>query len=138
MKWTIFDGVARLGKVKAASMQTKQVEEYGVKAQSDIATMINKLYHELDMYREQLAELETARQYAEEYLRARDKEFHEDMTNSTQVIDARLALAQVRTERLQAMYNYDLTLARLLEYSGIPGDFPAYSKRNGVKSETYQ
>jgi len=138
LKWTIFDGVARLGKVKAASMQTKQVEEYGVKAQSDIATMINKLYHELDMYREQLAELETARQYAEEYLRARDKEFHEDMTNSTQVIDARLALAQVRTERLQAMYNYDLTLARLLEYSGIPGDFPAYSKRNGVKSETYQ
>ena len=60
------------------------------------------------------------------------------MTNSTQVIDAKLALAQVRTERLQAMYNFDLTLARLLEYAGIPEDFPAYSKRNGVQSENYQ
>ena len=136
LKWTIFDGVARLGKVKAASMQTKQVEEFGIKARGDVATMINKLYHELNMYREQLTELEMARQYAEEYLRAREKEFHEDMTNSSQVIDAKLALAQVMTERLQAMYNYDLTLARLLEYSGVPGDFPSYSKRTCTKSES--
>jgi len=138
LKWTIFDGVSRIGKVKAASMQTKQVEEYGIKARTDVATMVNKLYNELNMYREQLAELETARNYAEEYLRAREKEFHEEMTNSTQVVDARLALAQVRTERLQAMYNYDITLVRLLEYSGIPGDFPSYARRQGVKTESYQ
>lgn len=138
LKWTIFDGVSRFGKVKAASMQTKQVEEYGIKAQDDVAMMVDKLYHELNMYREQLTELETARQFSEELLRARDKEFHEEMTNSTQVIDARLALAQVKIERLQAMYNYDLTLVRLLEYSGIPEDFLSYSKRNGVKSENYQ
>ncbi len=133
LKWTIFDGVSRIGKVKAASMQTKQVEEFGLKAQADISTNINKLYNELNMYREQLAELETAATYAEEYLRSREKEFSEETGNSTQVIDARLALAQVRTERLQAMYNYDLTLARLLEYSGIAGDFPSYAKRNSVK-----
>lgn len=133
LKWTIFDGVSRIGKVKAASMQTKQVEEFGMKAQADISTNINKLYNELNMYREQLTELETASRYAEEYLRSREKEFSEEMGNSTQVIDARLALAQVRTERLQAMYNYDLTLARLLEYSGIAGDFPSYAKRNSVK-----
>jgi len=133
LKWTIFDGVSRIGKVKAASMQTKQVEEYGMKAQADISTTINKLYNELNMYREQLTELETASRYAEEYLRSREKEFNEEVSNSTQVIDARLALAQVRTERLQAMYNYDLTLARLLEYSGIAGDFPSYAKRNSVK-----
>ncbi|MEI7664300.1 MAG: TolC family protein, partial [Bacteroidota bacterium] len=100
LKWTLFDGVSRFAKVKAASMQTKEAEEYGLKAQTDVATMINKLYHELSMYHEQLLELETARQFAEEYLRARETEFHQEMTNSTQVIDARLALAQVRTERL--------------------------------------
>ncbi|MEI8005034.1 MAG: TolC family protein [Bacteroidota bacterium] len=133
LKWTIFDGVSRIGKVKAASMQTKQVEEFGMKAQADISTNINKLYNELNMHREQLTELETAARYAEEYLRSREKEFIEETGNSTQVIDARLALAQVRTERLQAMYNYDLTLARLLEYSGIAGNFPSYAKRNSVK-----
>jgi outer membrane protein TolC len=133
LKWTLFDGVSRIGKVKAASMQTRQVAEYEMKAREDIATAINRSYNELNMYREQLTELETASRYAEEYLRSREKEFDEEFSNSTQVIDARLALAQVRTERLQAMYNYDLTLARLLEYSGIAGNFPSYAQRNSVK-----
>ena len=135
LKWTIFDGVSRYGKIKAAALQTRQVEEYRLKAGSDVSTAVNKLYHELIMYREQLSELETAKQFAEEYLRATEKEFHQDMTNSTQVIDARLALAQVRTERLQVMYNYDLTLVHLHEYSGVPGDFPSYAKRNGARSD---
>ena len=138
LKWTLFDGASRLAKTKAASLQTKQVEEYGMKAETDIATMIDKLYHELIMYRDQLTELETARDYAEEYLHARETEFHQEMTNSTQVIDARLALAQVKTERLQAMYNFDLSLARLLEYSGIPADFTAYATNPKIKTERYQ
>jgi len=137
LKWTLFDGVTRFAKVKAASIQTKEAEEFGQKAQSDITTMINKLYHELTMYHEQLVALGTAMQYAEEYLRASEAEFHQDMTNSTQVIDARLALAQVKTERLQAMYNYDTTLAKLLEYAGVPGDFSSYSTRANVKYEHY-
>ena len=138
LKWTIFDGVSRFAKVKSASLKTKEAEEYRLKAQADVCTMINKLYHELAMYRDELAELETARTYAEEYLRASEIEFHQEMTNSTQVIDASLALAQIRTERLQSMYNYDVTLAKLLEFSGIPGDFSSYATRAGVKTESYQ
>ena len=64
-------------------------------------------------------------------------EFHQEMTNSTQVIDARLALAKIKTERLQAMYSYDVTLAKLLEFSGISADFSAYSKREETKTESY-
>ncbi|HNX87083.1 MAG TPA: TolC family protein [Bacteroidales bacterium] len=137
LKWTIFDGVSRFAKVKAATLRTREVEEAGLKASSDIATMINKLYNELLMYRDQLQELTTARQFAEEYLRAREMEFHQEMTNSTQVIDARLALAKIKTERLQAMYSYDVTLAKLLEFSGISADFSAYSKREETKTESY-
>ena len=138
LKWTIFDGVSRFAKVKAASLKTREAEEYGLKAQTDVATMINKLYHELTMYHDQLVELSTARQYAEEYLRASEVGFHQEMTNSTQVIDASLALAQIKTERLQAMYNYDVTLARLLEFAGVPADFTAYSTRTGAKTESYK
>ncbi len=138
LKWTLFDGVARFAKVKAASLKTREAEEYGLKAQSDVASMVNKLYHELTMYHDQLTELATARQYAEEYLRASEVSFRQEMTNSTQVIDASLALAQIRTERLQAMFNYDVTLARLLEYSGVSADFSSYSNRNNAKSEHYQ
>jgi outer membrane protein TolC len=137
LKWTLFDGVSRFAKIKAASIQTREAEEFGLKAETDIASMINKFYRELAMYRDQLSELSTANTYAEEYLRVSEVEFRQEISSSTKVIDARLALAQVKTERLQAMYNYDVTLAKLLEYAGIPADFPAYATRPGVKTEQY-
>jgi outer membrane protein TolC len=138
LKWTLFDGASGYARVKAASLQTKQVEETGLKANDDIVSMIHKLYGDLSVWRDQLHELETARRYAEEYLRARETEFHQEISNSTQVIDARLALAQVKTERLQVIYNYDVTLARLLEYTGVSGDFPSYATRVDAKTENYR
>ncbi len=138
LRWTLFDGSTRYRKVKAAALKKEEVNEIGNKALSDVETMIEKLYHELNMYKEQLAELESANVFAEEYLRVREKAFHEEMSNSTEVVDARLALAQVKIERLQAMYGFDVTLARILQYAGIPNEFPAYQKRMGVKTEKYK
>ena len=138
LKWTLFDWTERVNNVKAASFQTKQVEEAQEKAKADVSTLVDKLYHELNMYHEQLVELESSQEYAEEYLVARDKEFHQDITNSTDVVDARLALAKVKIERLEVLYNYDLTLAKILEIAGVPQNFNAYFKRPGVKMECYQ
>ena len=137
-KWTLFDGASRDKKIKAASYKTDQVKEVEQKAQSDIATVIDKLYNELEMYREQLAELTTAKKYAEEYLRVREKAFHEEMTNATDVVDARLALSKVRIERLEAMYGFDKTLSLILQYAGIPEQFSSYQNKPGVITESYQ
>ena len=49
--------------------------------------------------------------------------FLEGMSSSTDLIDAELNLAGVRTERLQAAYNFDLLLAQLLEAAGISDEF---------------
>lgn len=138
LKWTLFDGASRYRKVKAASAKNDQVGEIQEKAEADISTMIYKLYNELSMYQEQLAALESSNAFAEEYLRVREKGFREEMTNGTEVVDARMALAQVRIERLQAIYQYDLTLAKLLQYAGIPEEFTNYKQRNNVKTEVYQ
>jgi len=137
-KWTLFDGASRDKKIKAASYKTDQVKEVQQKAQSDIATVIDKLYNELEMYREQLAELTTAKKYAEEYLRVREKAFHEEMTNATDVVDARLALSKVRIERLEAMYGFDKTLSQMLQYAGIPEQFSFYQNKPAVITESYQ
>jgi outer membrane protein TolC len=138
LKWTLFDGTARYHKVKSAAARTNQVIEIQEKAQTDVATMIYKLYNELNSYREQLAALGSAQVFAEEYLRVREKGFREEMSNATEVTDARMALAQVRTERLQAIYGYDLVLAKLLQYSGIPEEFNSYKTSNLARTEVYQ
>lgn len=137
-KWTLFDGASRDKKIKAASYKTDQVKEAEQKAQADVATVIEKLYKELQMNREQLVELTTAKKYAEEYLRVREKAFHEDMTNATEVVDARLALSKVRIERLEAMYGFDKTLAQILQYAGIPEEYASYQKKRGIITESYQ
>jgi outer membrane protein TolC len=138
LKWTLFDVTARYHKVKSAAARTNQVIEIQEKAQTDVATMIYKLYNELNSYREQLAALGSAQVFAEEYLRVREKGFREEMSNATEVTDARMALAQVRTERLQAIYGYDLVLAKLLQYSGIPEEFNSYKTSNLARTEVYQ
>lgn len=53
----------------------------------------------------------------------RKKAFNEGMATSTEVTDASLAVAKVRIEKLQAMYAYDVALARLLELAGMPEMF---------------
>ncbi|NVO18230.1 MAG: TolC family protein [Bacteroidetes bacterium] len=138
MKWTLFDGASRLRKLNASGFRVNQVEQLQMKSESDVSTLVYKLYQELNMYHEQLLQLETARDFADEYLRAREETFHSEMSNSTELMDAKLALAQVKIERLQAMYSYDLTLAKLLEAAGISGQFEVYQLRAGVKTEKYQ
>jgi outer membrane protein TolC len=138
LKWTIFDGASTFHKTKSAKFKYNQVLEIKEKSQSDIQTIIHKYYQELNMYKEQLDELEKANVFAEEYLRVSEKTFHEEMTNETSVVDAHLALAQVSIERLQAMYNYDVTLAKLFQFSGIPEDFSKCYNRSGIKTESYK
>jgi outer membrane protein TolC len=138
MKWTLFDGASRFQKVKAATLRTEQVREYQEKANSDVETIIEKLYQELNMNKELLADLETAKAYATEYLKMREKGFREEMTNSTEVVDARLALSKILIERLEAIYKYDVCLSKLLEYAGISEKFISYQTSSKAKTETYQ
>lgn len=93
---------------------------------------IEKYHQELYMAVEQLHELKTAAEFADEYYRVRLNAFSEGLASSTDVTDASLAVAKVRVEQLQAKYNYDLTLARLLELAGIPEYFNTYMN-SGVK-----
>lgn len=137
MKWTLFNGYQHHKKINAIRYKADQVTEATQKAQSDISTAIEKLYTELTMYREQLAALSTAKTFAEEYVKVKEKTFREQMTNATDVVDAQLALSAIRMERLQAMYGFDRTLAVLLQYAGLPLEYPAYLKRTNAIFESY-
>ena len=126
LSWKLFGGTSSRNKVKSARLVEAQVDEAHQKAARDIETGIEKYHQELKMALEQLEELETAWESANEYDRIRKQAFHEGMATSTEVVDASLALAKVRIERLQAIYRYDVALAKLLELAGIPQQFLGY------------
>ena len=129
LNWTLFDGAARDRKIKAARFQESQADDYFNKANADIKTAITKYYQEMNMYLEQLQMLESATEFTDEYFSARNKAFAEGMATSTQVADANLAVAKTKIEKLQAMYNYDVALSKLLYYAGISDQYAAYMNR---------
>lgn len=122
----IFDGLNREYKYSAAKSQVRQVQALNAKANSDIATLVEKIYNEMLAAGEQIESLDVALEFAREYLDAKETAFHQGMSPSSDVVDARLNLAKIRTERLQAAYTYDVLLAKLLEACGDSSSYNTY------------
>jgi hypothetical protein len=51
------------------------------------------------------------------------------------VVDARLNLSKVKIERLNALYEYDISLAVLLEVSGLSEEYDSYRKSSRQESD---
>ena len=135
--WSVFEGNARHRKLQSAQFKEDQVEQAGLKAKEDIKTVIRKLHQQLGMQVEQLEELDKTLEFAKTYVDSRDKAFHEGLSTSTELVDANLMLAKVKIDRLQAMYNYDVTLATLLQVCGKPEMFITYQSSNQVLLESF-
>jgi outer membrane protein TolC len=136
LNWSVFEGNARHRKLQAAQFKEDQVEEAGLKAEEDIKTVIRKLHQQLGMQVEQMEELDKTLEFAKTYVDSRDRAFHEGLSTSTELVDANLLLSKVRIDRLQAMYNYDVTLAALLQICGSPDLFLNYQSNARVITES--
>ena len=137
LNWSLFEGNARHRKLQSAQFKEDQVEQAGLKAEEDIKTLIKKMHQQLGMQVEQLEELDKTLEFAKTYVESRDKAFHEGLSTSTELVDANLLLAKVKIDRLQAMYNYDVTLATLLQVCGSPDLFLAYQSSNQAIIESF-
>lgn len=132
LNWSVFDGASRMRKTKAAKFRESQVDDYYAQTELDINMAIQKQYQDLHIQLEQLHDLDQAYEFANEYYRIREKAFSEGMATTTEVADANLALAKVKIDKLQAIYNYDVALSKLLFYSGLLSDFGSYQNSSEV------
>ena len=134
----IFDGLNREYKYSAAKQTVRRVEALQDKAGNDISVLVEKLYNQMENYRTQMASIEASLAFAEEYLKTKNAAFLEGMSSSTDLIDAELNLAKVKTERIEAAYRYDVSLAQLLEAAGISDEFTAYMRRQDARRITFE
>ena len=133
----IFDGLSREYKYSAAKNTVRRVEALQTKAEKDISILVESLYNNMINYRNQITSIESSIAFAEEYLRAKNAAYLEGMGTSTDLVDAELNLAKVRIERMQAAYNFDLYLAKLLEAAGMSNEFLNYSRSTNARQITY-
>ena len=124
VNFKLFDGLNREYKYSAAKQTVRRVEALQDKAGNDISVLVEKLYNQMENYRTQMASIEASLAFAEEYLKTKNAAFLEGMSSSTDLIDAELNLAKVKTERIEA--------------AGISDEFTAYMRRQDARRITFE
>ena len=131
--FNLFEGFSGYNRTMAARRQEMRVSHLEQAGRLAVGTLVETRYQEVMKALEQYEANETGRQSAEEYLRIRKSAFAEGYATSLDVVDAQLALSKVKTERLVAVYEFDVALAELLEASGRSERFEEYRNRSDVE-----
>jgi len=138
LRWTIFDGMSRSNHARSSKATVERVDYLEAKAHEDISTYIHKLYNDLQSNVDELEDLNSTYKFALEYKRVTEKAFSEGFSTSKDVVDAQLVLNKVKVGRLKIMNDYVLSLAKLLQYSGVPEMFLEYSHREDRERENFE
>ena len=132
--WNIFDGLNREKTIRQAKIASQALRLGKEKAITDLEVGIDKFYSQLQNALDNVKALDTTIEMSRELVRVRKKSFQEGMATSTEVVDAEVMLAKVKTAFLLAYYQYDVALINLLSVCGTPEQFHQY-KMEGKTEE---
>ena len=138
LQFTLFNGLNREYNFAAARSTARRIEELQHSANQDIKLLIESLYNKCIDYLQQVISLENAIEFAIKYRENVREAFAQNMASSTDVIDATLALSATQIEQLEAAYNFDITLAKLLEAAGESERFFDYMNSVNRKNIEYE
>lgn len=118
LRFSLLDRNDRVHSVRAARAQERQLEFLAESAGRDLRTLAGSHWRALEQSWDQFRLLESAAALAEENLRLRRKAFSEGLATSLEVVDARMQVTAVATERLSAAYQFVCSLSSWMETSG--------------------
>lgn len=124
--WNIFDGLNREKNVHQAKLVAQTLAIGKEKAVSDLEVAVDQCYTDMLNALDNVKALNTTLEMSNELVSIRVKSFREGMATSSDVVDAEVFLAKVKTAFLMAYYQYDVALANLLSLCGTPEMFHQY------------
>ena len=130
----IFEGFSVANKLRAATSRKAQVVHMEAQVRKDILTATEKNYHEALAQLEQYEALQVSLALAQEAVRVQSRAFEQGFSTSLDVVDARLTLAGVEIKQLQAVYAFDVALAKLLAVSGLATTLSDYQSETQVEA----
>lgn len=122
----LFDGLGKEYRYIASKSGVKSVKEEVENAQSNIILLVEKEYYNLENTMLNISATRRAIDFAESYYNSALEGFREGVVSSADLMDACTELAATKVEYLNAAYENTLTLARLLEASGLSDTFIQY------------
>lgn len=122
----LFDGLGKEYRYIASKSGVKSAKEEVKNAQSNIILLVEKEYYNLENTMSNISATRRAINFAESYYNSALEGFREGVVSSADLMDACTELAATKVEYLNAAYENTLTLARLLEASGLSDTFIQY------------
>ena len=111
----LFKGGQDYNEFRAYNTQLEIIDLYIQNANKMVITAIKKYHHKAKTALEQYESLKSSQELTEENLNLYKKSFTEGLATSIEVLDAELALEKVRLEQSQALFDFNVAYAHLID-----------------------
>ena len=111
----LFKGGQDYNEFRAYNTQLEIIDLYIQNTNKMVITAIKKYHHKAKTALEQYESLKSSQELTEENLNLYKKSFTEGLATSIEVLDAELALEKVRLEQSQALFDFNVAYAHLID-----------------------
>ncbi len=118
LKVNLFDGYATTSRISQAVKNRSRTNERLHQMESDFALEYRTAVNDVKVAKERISVTDSAIKQGEENLRINKDRYQEQVGTATDVIDAQTLLTQIRTEHYQAVFDYEMAMARVKRARG--------------------
>ena len=118
LRMNLFDGLASTARLRQSTLKLYQEKKVLRDMQEQAALSYRSAHNDAEVARQRIAVTEEAVRQGEENLRINVNRYQEQTGTATEVIDAQTLLTRTRTQHYQALFDYQVALARLKHAAG--------------------
>ena len=122
--WSLWDGGATQNSIKKANAQLEQAKEANLATVDAVLLAVQKAYLNLRSAEQTIQSTQTAVAQGQESFRIATLRYRAGVGTNLDVLDAETKLTDARNNYVQALYNYNISIAALEQLTGVPLNTP--------------
>ena len=122
--WSLWDGGATQNAIKKANAQLEQAKEANLATVDAVLLAVQKAYLNLRSAEQTIQSTQTAVAQGQESFRIATLRYRAGVGTNLDVLDAETKLTTARNNYVQALYNYNISIAALEQLTGVPLNTP--------------
>ena len=122
--WSLWDGGATQNSIKKANAPLEKAKEANLAAVDSVLLAVQKAYLNLRSAEQTIQSTQTAVAQGQESFRIATLRYRAGVGTNLDVLDAETKLTDARNNYVQALYNYNISIAALEQLTGVPLNTP--------------
>ncbi len=124
VSWSVWDGGASKEQTKVAKASLEKAKEANAAAVDSVLLDVRKAYLNLRAAEQTITSTKAATEEAQENFRIATLRYQAGVGTNLDVLDAETKLASARNSYVDALYNYNISVATLEQAMGVPVETP--------------